>query len=233
MMRVRTPVPTRLVSKTLRIGAAGVLALGISALGVTAASAQAAPQISPQAAAHPIPRGYFWLYNFHSGKCVYIVNGSDHNGAKLAQGPCENRREYGFLPKKGFSGSEYFFQDSVNLPSSSHHFLCVSLANGHSGSTLIQEPCNYQNPPQKQRFVFHLGPFLHGYTWWVIDSVAFGGQCVNIANASTANGAAVQQHYCATVSHHSSWFIFVKPGTRLPCPCTDAISAPAHRSREA
>jgi hypothetical protein len=122
MMRLRTPVLKRLVSTALRASTAGVLALGISALGVTAASAQS----SPQAKAHTIPHGYYWLYNFHSGKCVYIVNGSDHNGAKLAQGPCENRREYGFLQKKGFSGAEYFFQDSVNLPSSSHHFACRS-----------------------------------------------------------------------------------------------------------
>lgn len=225
MKRVWTPVLNKLVSTTLRITAAGVLALGISALAVTAASAKTT--------AHPIPRGYFWLYNFHSGKCAYIVNGSDHNGAKLAQGPCENRREYGFLPKKGFSGAEYFFQDSVNLPSSRHHFLCVSAANNHSGSTLIQEPCNYQNPPSKQRFVFHLGPFLHGHTWWAIESVANGGQCINIANASTKNGAAVQQHECATVRHHSSWFIFVKPGTRLPCPCSDAVSAALRRSDRA
>lgn len=217
MMRVHTPV-------------AWVLALAMMALGVTAASAQA----SPQTRSHPIPHGYFWLYNFHSGKCAYIVNGSDHNGAKLAQGPCENRREYGFLPKKGFSGSEYFFQDSVNLPSPSHHFLCVSLANGsNSGSTIIQEPCNYQNPPAKQRFVFHLGPFVDGYTWWVIDSVAYGGHCVNIKNASKANGAAVEQHICATVRHHSSWFIFVKPGTHLPCPCSDAVPVAAHLRREA
>jgi hypothetical protein len=226
MTRVRTPVLKKLVSTALRFSAASVLALGISALGVTAASAQAAN-------AHPIPRGYDWLYNFHSGKCVYIVNGSDHNGAKLAQGTCENRREYGFLPKSQFSGSEYFFQDSVNLPSASHHFLCVSLANGQNGSTLIQEPCNFQNPPSKQRFVFHLGPFLHGYTWRVIDSVPYGGHCINIANASTANGAAVQQHQCATVRDHSSWFIFVKPGTRLPCPCTQTASAAVRRSDRA
>lgn len=228
MIRVGTFVPKWLVSRALRISIAGVLALGISVLGVTAASAQA-----PQATAHPIPHGYFWLYNFHSGKCAYIVNGSNRNGAKLAQGPCENRREYGFLPKNGFSGSEYFFQDSVNLPSSAHHFLCVSVANGRSGSTLIQEPCNYQNPPRKERFVFHIGPFLHGYTWWVIDSVPYGGHCVNIANASTRNGAAVQEHTCATVHHHSSWFIFVKPGTRLPCPCADAVSAVARMSGRA
>lgn len=34
---------------------------------------------------------------------------------------------------------------------------------------------------------------MHGYTWWVIDSVPYGGECVNIANASTANGAAVRE----------------------------------------
>jgi transposase len=133
-------------------------------------------------------------------------------------------KEQVFLFTRDFNVS---WTNNVNLPSSSHHFLCVSLANGTNGSTLIQESCNYQNPPSKQRFVFHLGPFLDGYTWRVMDSVPYGGHCINIANASTANGAAVQQHQCATVQHHSSWFIFVKPGTRLPCPCTDAISAPA------
>jgi hypothetical protein len=225
MSSVRTPTLRRLVLMALRISAAGVLALGISALAVTAASAQ------PKT--HPIPRGYEWLYNFHSGKCAYIVNGSDHNGAKLEQGTCENRREYGFLPKVGFAGSDvYFFQDSVNLPSASHHFLCVSVANDRGGSTLIQEPCNYQNPPSKQRFRFHMAPFYHGYQWYSIESVA-SGFCVNITNASTANGALVQQHQCSTVHHQSSWFIFVKPGVRLPCPCTTVVTSAARQSGKA
>ena len=32
------------------------------------------------------------------------------------------------MPKSGFSGEEYFFLDSVNLPSSRQHFLCVRSA---------------------------------------------------------------------------------------------------------
>jgi hypothetical protein len=211
----------RVVSAALRIGAGSVLALGISALGVTTAGAAEN--------AHPIPQGFFWLYNYHSGKCVYIVGASAQSGAKLAQGTCENSRQFGFMPKSGFSGEEYFFLDSVNLPSPRHHFLCVSVANLRRGSTLIQEPCNYQNPPTKQRFVFHFGDFVHHYTWRVIQSVA-SSQCMNIAGASKANGAAVQQQFCTSVQHHSSWFIFVKPGTRLPCPCNGALSSAVRRS---
>jgi hypothetical protein len=211
----------KVVSAALRIGAASILALGISALGVTAAAASEN--------AHPIPQGFSWLYNYHSGKCAYIVGASSKSGAKLAQGTCKNLRQFGFMPKTGFSGQEYFFEDSVNLPSSGHHFLCVSIANLSRGSTLIQEPCNYQNPPAKQRFVFHFGVLADHYTWHVIQSVA-SSQCVNIAGASKANGAAVQQQFCNSVQHHSDWFIFVKPGTRLPCPCNSALSSAVRRS---
>ena len=45
----------------------------------------------------------------------------------------------------------------------------------------VSDPGAY--PPAKQRLVFGLGPFLHGYAWWVIDSVPYDGERVNIANA--------------------------------------------------
>jgi hypothetical protein len=207
----------KMVSAALRISAGSVLALGISALAVTGAAAQTNVR--------PVPRGYFWLYNYHSGKCAYIVGASARSGAKLAQSTCKNSREFGFQPKTGFSGSDYFFQSSVNIPSPRHHFLCVSVANNRRGSTLIQEPCNYQNVPTKQRFIFHFGVFSHGYTWSVIESVA-SNQCVNIAGGSKANGAAVQQQFCTSVHNQSNWFIFVKAGTRLPCPCVNNGALP-------
>ncbi len=211
------------VSTALRIGASVVLAVGISALGVTAATAQDN--------AHPIPQNYLWLYNFHSGKCVYVVGASTRNGAKLAQGTCKNERQFGFEEKTGFSGSEYFFQESVNLPSSGHHFLCVAVPSLSNDSTLIQEPCDYSNVPAKERFVFHLGPQVKGHTWWVIESVA-SSLCVDIAGGSKANGAAVQQQQCADVPNHSSWFEFVKPGSHLPCPCSlgSALAGAVRRS---
>lgn len=207
----------------LLLGTAGCLATSLLSSGIAATVAASAATTARSFAA-PVPQGYSWLYNYHSGKCVYVPGASAQVGAHLVQGTCKNRREFGFSPRTGFSGSEYFIVESVNLPSRQHRFLCVSVSSLRNGSAVVQEKCNFQNPPAKQRVVFHHGGFVHGYTWSVAQSV-YSLLCLNIAGASKANGAALVQTRCISVRHHSDWFIFVKPGTHLPCPCRSAKAA--------
>jgi len=211
---------TGTIRTVLRIGIAGCLAATLLTAGI-AATAAAGASTTPRGFAAPIPANYFWLYNFHSGKCIYVSGASAQVGAHLLQGTCKNRREFGFSPRTGFSGSEYFILESVNLPSRQHRFLCMSVSGLRNGSPVVQGKCNFQNPPTKQRVVFHHGGFVHGYTWNVTQSV-YSLLCLNIAGASKSNGAAFIQTRCISVRHHSDWFIFVKPGTHLPCPCSTA-----------
>jgi hypothetical protein len=166
----------------------------------------------------PISRGYQWLYSFHSGKCISVTNGSSANGAPLHQDPCTNRKSYGWLLVQGFSGEEYFFRNNSSNK-------CMSIQNIHNGSALVQEPCNYRNPPANERFEFIYIEQFDNYGWYLIKSVN-SGLCLRLNEASTSNGAALVQHYCDT-PHGQEFFLFAKPGTHLPCPCSFAVASTA------
>jgi Ricin-type beta-trefoil lectin domain-like len=170
---------------------------------------------SPQA---PIHAGYKWLYSFHSGKCISVTNGSSANGVQLHQDPCANRRSFGWLPVQGFSGEEYFFRNDNSAK-------CMSIQNLHNGSAIVQEPCNYHNPPANERFVFIYIQQFHNYGWYLVKSVR-SGLCLRLNVASKKNGAALVQHYCDT-PHGQEFFLLASPGTHLPCPCTFSVSSSA------
>ena len=179
----------------------------------------ATPAIAnPQSPNTPIPQPYKWLYNFHSGKCINVTNSSSANGVQLRQEKCANRESFGWLPESGFDGEEYFFRNAVSSK-------CMSIQNLHSGSAIVQEPCNYQNPPANQRFVFIYIEQSHNYGWYIVQSVR-SLLCLRLNNASKNNHAALVQHACDT-PQGQEFFILVTAGTHLPCPCTQASSASA------
>jgi Ricin-type beta-trefoil lectin domain len=185
--------------------AAAIMAVGC-AIGL-AAPAMASP-LSPN---HPITGAYKWIYNFHSGKCISITNASSANGVKLHQDPCANTQSFGWLPVQGFSGEEYFFRNETSAK-------CMSIQNVRSGSAIVQEPCNYQNPPANERFVFIYEGQSQNYGWYLIQSVR-SALCLRLNEASKRNGAGLVQHYCDT-PQGQEYFILASAGTHLPCPCT-------------
>jgi hypothetical protein len=199
--------------KRMRFAAAAAL-MAVGCIIALAAPATASPY-SPQ---HPINSPYAWLYNFHSGKCDSVKNASSANGVQLHQEKCTNQQSFGWLPEEGFSGEEYFFRNETSAK-------CMSIQNLHSGSAIVQEPCKYSNPPANERFVFIYEGQSHDYGWYIIQSVR-SGLCLRLNEGSKNNGAALVQHYCDTPGGQE-WFILVKAGTHLPCPCTVGSSAPA------
>lgn len=186
-------------ARRLRRGAAAVL------MAATCVIAIATPAL-----AKPIQPGYHWLYGFHSGKCISVKNASSANGVQLHQDPCTNTRSYGWLGVNGFHGEEYFFRNDTSSK-------CMSIRNHNNGSAIVQEPCNYRNPPANERFVqIYMGQ-SHNYGWYLIQSVA-SGLCLRVNVASKKNGAALVQHHC-NQPNGQEFFLFVKAGTHMPCPC--------------
>lgn len=176
---------------------------------------------SPQT---PISRGYQWLYSFHSGKCINVTNASSANGVQLRQEGCANRKSFGWLAVSGFSGEEYFFRNNVSNK-------CMSIQNIHNGSAIVQEPCNYQNPPANERFEFIYIQQFDNYGWYIVKAVN-SGLCLRLNNASKSNGAALVQHYCDT-PHGQEFFLLARPGLHLPCPCSFAVTSTAQSRGQA
>lgn len=164
----------------------------------------------------PISHPYVWFYDYHSGKCVAVKGASRSEGAPLVQEGCANSQSFGWLAVKGFSGSEYFYRNE-----NSNMCMAVKNSSKKAGAALVQEPCNYKNPPANERFGFVMLEFIHGYTWWFVQS-QLSGFCMNVTGDTKASGAAMQLWYCPSPSntHKSEWTILVKAGTKLPCPCT-------------
>jgi Ricin-type beta-trefoil lectin domain len=158
----------------------------------------------------PIQPGYHWLYGFHSGKCISVKNGSSANGAPLHQDPCANRQAFGWLGVDGFHGEQYFFRNEVSSK-------CMSIQNRTNGSAIVQEPCNYRNPPANERFVFIYMGQSHDYGWYLVQSVR-SGLCLRLNEASKKNGAALVQHHC-NQPNGQEYFLLASAGTHLPCPC--------------
>jgi hypothetical protein len=90
--------------------------------------------------------------------------------------------------------------------------------------SIVQEPCNYKNPPQNQRFEFHQITVSNGYQWDIAQAV-HSGLCLNVQGNSKKNEAKLVQYSCVDQHGQNEWFIFVKEGTHLPCPCTNAQPA--------
>jgi ricin-type beta-trefoil lectin protein len=190
---------------------AAFLAAGLAAPAAAQASTAAAA-VTPAGIKAP----YVWYYNFHSGKCISVPDSSTANGKQLWQYSCMNKKNFGWVPVTGFKGEEYFIRNE-----NTDRCMAVSKDSIHSGAAIVQEPCNYKNPPQNQRFEFHQIIVSNGYQWDIAQAV-YSGLCLNVKSNSKKNEAKLVQYSCVNQRGQNEWFIFVKEGVHLPCPCTNA-----------
>jgi len=164
-----------------------------------------------------IDPGYNWFYNFHSGLCVSVPGSSTTSGKQLWQDPCVNDKNFGWDPITGFDGTQYVIRNDNSK-------MCMAVQNDSttSGAPIVQQGCsNLSNPATDERFVITQAGFYNGYGWAVYES-NHSGYCITISGGSEANGAYLVQGSCGS---RSSWFVFVAPGTSMPCPCTSAVNA--------
>jgi hypothetical protein len=212
-MRLALPV----FMPSMRRAVCGLAAALLVILFVGSAAAQASSTATGPDT--PIGPTFYWLYNFHSGKCISVPNSSTANNQALWQYGCLNQQNFGWSTVTGFSGNEYFFRNE-------HSGKCLAVENSStsSGATIVQQTCNLSNPSANQRFTFVQLEFSNGYTWDSIQGVQ-SGLCLNVKGNSTADKASIVQFSCNASPNFNEWFIFVKAGTHLPCPCTNVADA--------
>jgi hypothetical protein len=201
----------------LRLTVTALLVVGFAE---PAAAQSYEPARPASATAVAISSPYAWLYNFHSGKCLTVPGAAHAHGVQVRQFSCLNRNNLGWQPVTGFSGSQYFIRSENQRKPNEQ---CLTVNRRASGAAVVQEPCgkNPANPPVSQRWQFIRASDRHNYGWDLIQSV-WSGFCVSITNSSKSNNAEVRQSTCYRTKgtlHTNGWFIFVAPGTKLPCPC--------------
>jgi hypothetical protein len=183
-------------------------------------AAQAASPAGRAGVDDPIKTPFTWFYNYHSGKCISVAHASKSNGAAIWQFGCTNKMDFGWIPTSGFTGRSTYFIRNENSAK------CMAVKNNSraKGAAIVQEPCKPSNPPVDQRFQFIGLGFKHGYSWLLIRSVR-SSLCVHVRSDSKKNEAILEQWSCPLPqgkTNFSEWFIFVKAGTHLPCPCSAA-----------
>jgi Ricin-type beta-trefoil lectin domain-like len=198
----------------IRIAAASLSVILITGMFAVPAMARPSWPGAAQVTQTPITFPYTWVYNYHSGKCVSVPHSSTSDGIVLWQYSCLNSENFGWRALNGFDGSTQYFIRNENSGK------CMAVKNSSAGAWIVQEPCNFANPPYSERFEFlHMG-WYHSHDWYAIKSL-LDPYCINIYGDSTANEKLLQQWYCPSASnpHYSEWFALVAAGTPMPCPC--------------
>ena len=129
---------------------------------------------------------WFELWNWNSGKCLAVREGSTSSGAEVIQWPCNGKDEQQWF----FASVQGDSAEVVNKKSGK----CLSIAGGsrERGAKAIQWTCDAIVRDEQWWSVVLTDPDAGGFELHNFTS----GMCLAIGGASTANGANAIQWSC-------------------------------------
>ena len=170
----------------------GAIVMMATTLATTAAAAETPETFEPSGTATAPPGVH--LQFPHSGKCITVPRWSTTVGQRLDQytcvSPSQTNQQWLFHPVPDHSGW-YVVQSASSAQ-------CMDVE-GHStnfGAYIVQSRCSYAN--SAQWFQLQFSGRTTPYTYYLLRN-GHSSLCVNVAGASTINGAAIIQWPCNNV----------------------------------
>lgn len=145
---------------------------------------------------------YAWFLNENSGKCISVPDSSTTPGTQLHQYTCLTKNNFGWLPvEAGNEADEYFFR---NEDQTAPNEQCMAVAGGSTsaGAAVVQEPCNYTNPPASQLWLAAGSGLDNGYGEFYNYK---SGMCLKVNASSTKDDALMIQEPCSNGG--AIWFM--------------------------
>lgn len=138
--------------------------------------------------------GVWWLMNQNSQKCVNIQGASTDDGANAIQWDCKPNTDNETFRFTYNSSGDYWTIKNTN----SGKCLDVQGASTSNGAQVIQWTCNgHANQAWQPIYVDTVNKFDY-YEYANLNS----SKCLNVQQASTANGASIIQYTCSVATNN-------------------------------